>query len=327
MLPDLVRTVLSGEGSPISSAMVVDDGSGPDCEAIFDAVRQIPKVVLVRHVVNLGKGAALKTGFNAALVKWPNAAGLVTADADGQHAAGDILAVAQMLSESPHSLVLGTRQFNGSVPMRSRFGNSLTRRVFQLATGTPVADTQTGLRGWPRKHCLAALRVPLNGYDFELECLVSGRGNIREVPVKTIYLDNNQSSHFNPVLDSMRIYFVFLRYCASGLLAALVDSLIFYAVYRSGGGAASAQVAGRAAAVSVAFLVARNVVFRSDARLWNSLAKYLGLVVVMGFVSFSILQVLRTSFGMPVLVAKLSAEAVLFLGNFAIQRDFIFVRR
>lgn len=325
-LPSIVRAVLSVE-SPISEVIIVDDGSGPDYREIFQSLREIPQVVVLRHAVNLGKGAALKTGFNTALVTWPDAAGIVTADADGQHAPPDIVAVARALSQSPNSLVLGARQFNGNVPWRSKFGNEVTKKVFALATGSSVTDTQTGLRGWPREQCMAALRVPLNGYDFELECLVSGKKNFREVPVETIYIDQNKSSHFNPLLDSMRIYFVFARYCGSAILAALVDSLVFYGVHASGASTAWAQVAGRAAAVSVAFFVTRQLVFHSEARLLVSLAKYLSLVLVMGFVSYNMLELLHSKAGLPILLAKLVAEGLLFLGNFAIQRDFIFVRR
>jgi glycosyltransferase involved in cell wall biosynthesis len=326
-LPELILSVISYPESPISSVIVIDDGSGADYEDIFRAVCPIPTVVVARHATNLGKGAALKTGFNIALVNWPDAAGVVTADADGQHAPADIIAVARDLSANPDSLVLGVRGFNGNVPLRSRFGNSLTKSVFSFATGTAVADTQTGLRGWPRAHCLDALHVPLNGYDFELECLVGLRGKIREVPVETIYIDGNRSSHFDPIRDSMRIYFVFLRYCGSAIIAALVDSMVFYVAYRSGADIAAAQIVGRAAAVSVAFFVVRNVVFRSDAKLVVSLVKYLALVAVMGLISYNMLQVLHVYAGIPILLAKISAEAMLFLGNFLIQREFIFVRR
>ena len=327
MVPEIIANVLSAPACPISCVVVVDDGSGPGYAEVFDAVRNIPEATVLRHAVNLGKGAALKTGFNAALVNQPEAVGVVTADADGQHAPADIVAVARSLAESPESLVLGTRGFNGNVPLRSRFGNSLTRRIFTLATGKTVTDTQTGLRGWPREDCIAALRVPLNGYDFELECLVGGRHKISEVPIETIYIDQNRSSHFNPVRDSMRIYFVFLRYCGSAVIAAIVDSLVFYAMYRTDSGLVSAQIAGRAAAVILAFFIARNVVFRSDIGIATSLLKYLALVIVMGFISFNMLDVLHTWVGLPVLVSKLTAEGLLFLGNFAIQREFIFVRR
>lgn len=322
----------SAESSSIGMIVIVDDGSGPEFNPIFERVQSNPLVRVVRHIVNLGKGAALKTGFNYALVHSPDAVGVVTADADGQHAPADILRVAARLSTAPDRLVLGVRQFKGDHPMRSRFGNSVTRTVFRFFTGQSVADTQTGLRGWPRRYCEECMRITINGYDFELQCLMNLGTNrakaltVEQLPIETIYLDDNRSSHFNPVRDSMRIYFVFLRYCGSSTAAAIVDSLTFYLVFRSTQNMIASQIAGRALAVCVAFVLARTVVFRSKTGINISLAKYLALVAVMGFVSFNLIRGLNGYFGLNVMVSKLMAEGMLFLGNFAIQRDFVFAR-
>lgn len=324
----LVRAHQLGPGLLVPHILVINDGSGAEYEAVFDRVRALGYVTVVEHATNLGKGAALKTGFNYACVKWPKAVGCVTADADGQHSPEDIVRVAAALVNSPHKLILGVRGFDGRVPFRSRAGNSLTRRCFQLFTGRSVADTQTGLRGWPRKHCLESLSIALNGYDFELECLVvTSQSEFQEVPIRTIYLDNNSSSHFNPLRDSMRIYYVFLRYCGSAAFAAFVDSFVFYFVHTYSGSIGWGHVVGRALAVAAAFVLARNVVFQSDVKAGVTFLKYLALVVVMGFISYTMLQTLHDRLGVPVLPAKLLAEGLLFLGNFAIQRDFIFLKR
>src|SRR3954452_13966070 len=81
-LIDLVRD-LSGRGSP--AILVVDNGSGPDLRRIFEQAALLPNVQVLRHSVNRGKGAALKTGLDHALCQFPDLAGVVTADADGQH--------------------------------------------------------------------------------------------------------------------------------------------------------------------------------------------------------------------------------------------------
>lgn len=327
-LIEVIRTVrtLDATGT-IGAVVVVDDGSGPEYKAVFSAVQDVDGALVIRHAVNLGKGAALKTGFNFTLVNMTTATGVVTADADGQHSPSDIIAVAEALRSSPDRMVLGCRQFDGDVPMRSRFGNTFTRYVFTAFTGMNVADTQTGLRGWPRLSCAQALRVPLNGYDFELECLVSGGRNVRQVPIETIYIDQNRSSHFNPLRDSMRIYFTFVRYCGSSMFAALVDSAVFYTVYASSGSVGWGQFFGRCSAVAIAFFITRTLVFQSNVRVVVALSKYLTLVAVMGFVSYSLLQMLHSRLGVPIFLSKMLAEGLLFLGNFAIQREFIFVRR
>ena len=130
--------------------VVVDDGSGPEFRQIFDELQSNTAVTVLRHAVNLGKGAALKTGFNHILLAFPDCVGVVTADADGQHAVPDILSLARTLVEKPDQIVLGVRQFHGDVPLRSQLGNIISRYVFQVFTGV------TALRHADRIASLAA---------------------------------------------------------------------------------------------------------------------------------------------------------------------------
>src|SRR3954451_4325820 len=141
-LLQLVRELTSGGSIAI---VLVDDGSGPEFRETFEQASQFPGVQLLRHAVNLGKGAALKTGINHAICTFPGLTGIVTADADGQHHPGDIRRVAEKQREHPEALVMGARTFDADVPLRSRFGNILTRRLMQTLIGTKLQDTQTGL--------------------------------------------------------------------------------------------------------------------------------------------------------------------------------------
>ena len=135
-----------GDQSPI---VVVDDGSGPTYAPLFQRLKQISGTTLLANAINLGKGAALKHGMNHILVNYPDCVGVVTADADGQHSVTDILRVAAELKQQPNRVVFGARQFSSSVPLRSRFGNTVSRYVYRLLIGVRLADTQTGLRGVP----------------------------------------------------------------------------------------------------------------------------------------------------------------------------------
>ena len=333
VLLDVADAVLSqASGSPIDRILVVDDGSGPEFRTIFDNLSARPGVTIVRHAVDLGKGAALKTGFNHLLVTWPDLTGIVTADADGQHSARDVLKVAKQLSLQPGTAVLGVRQFRGDVPIRSRAGNRITRGVFRTFSGIDLADTQTGLRGWPRRYCEKFLTIPINGYDFELECLLQMKDEAQrpeppvQMPIETIYINGNAGSHFNPLRDSMRIYFVFLRYCASAFSAALVDSAAFFSVFHATDSLAVSQAAGRLAAAAVAFALARSLVFKSHAQVILPLTKYLTLVTIMGFVSYNLIRSIHSYLGVPVLPSKLISEGLLFFGNFVVQRDIVFAR-
>ena len=139
-LIDLTRELIVDNGLDV---LLVDDGGQETFRHIFDACRELGAEVAV-HAVNMGKGRALKTGINAAMLKWPDMAGIVTADADGQHTPGDILRLIDALHEHPDKLVLGSREFTGDVPFKSRWGNRITRFVYALASGVKVGDTQTG---------------------------------------------------------------------------------------------------------------------------------------------------------------------------------------
>ena len=219
-LGPLVKALLSDGQTDV---IIVDDGSSPDHAGVFSALKTLPRVHLLKHPINLGKGQALKTAFAYFLNKFPaDSPGVITADSDGQHLPGDIAAVSRCLAENNSALCLGTRRFKGIVPARSLFGNTMTRMVFRVFSGKAISDTQTGLRGIPATFLPELLKIRANGYAFELEMLLMAvRSGLRiiETPIETVYLAGNNTSHFNPLLDSIRIYSVFLRFAASALLA------------------------------------------------------------------------------------------------------------
>lgn len=326
-LPRLIGEMLAAAGPAILRCVVVNDGSGAGCEETFQQLRAMDRVEVLSHVINRGKGAALKTGFNYILGNDPSVTAIVTADADGQHRPRDVARIAAEHAAHPDQLILGSRSFHGEVPLRSRIGNRVSRLLFHVLTGMPLQDTQTGLRAWPRSHCVEALRLPFQGYEFEFEALLkASRSAIREVEIETVYEPGNPGSHFNPLRDSLRIYFVFLRYSASAVLAAVVDLTVFSLVLWRTGSLAWAQTAGRAAATALAFLVLRNLVFRGAAEFWSPLVRFLMLVVISGAVSFALMNVLKDA-GLPTLAAKLLAEGTFFAANFAVQRALVFRRK
>lgn len=309
--------------------VVVDDGSGAEFRKIFEQLERRPDVLIVRHAVNLGKGAALKTGFNHALCTLRGLTGVVTADADGQHRSEDIIRIGERLAAEPGVLVLGVREFDRSVPFRSRAGNVLTRVAVRYLMGEAIADTQTGLRGVPVRLLPELLRVPSNGYEFELDMLITAKHHgcrVTQEPIATIYEDGNRSSHFNPLLDSMKIYFVLMRFGALSLLTAVLDNIVFFLVFLASGRVAPAQVAGRAAAVLFNYGAARRAVFLSRERHTVVLPRYLLLVVCSGLISYGLIGFLHDRLSVPVIWAKIASESILFLANFLIQRDFVFTR-
>lgn len=213
---DVVRQVTVDVSPVFQSVVVVDDGSEEDYADVFAAIGSLPGAVVVRRDVNGGQGAALKSGIAYAMSHDATLLGVVTADADGQHAPADILKVAAAFATHPNAVVLGVRAFGAGVPFRSRIGNLLTTRLVRWLTPLTVSDTQTGLRGWPRRSCERNVRSPANGFEFNLVTLfdASAAGDpIVEIPIATIYEPGNPSSHFKPLRDSVRIYRALAR-CA-----------------------------------------------------------------------------------------------------------------
>jgi len=185
--------------------VVVDDGSRRSRD-VFAQLDSPDNVQVLSHETNRGKGAALKTAFGAVLMLFPDALGVLTADADGQHLPKDILRVARTLEETPEMLALGVRSFGRDTPFRSRLGNLWTVAEFRLLTGTTVRDTQTGLRGIPLRILPKLLSVPGDRYDYEIRMLataVLAWGGVTQVPIETVYAEGNRSSHFRPFADTI----------------------------------------------------------------------------------------------------------------------------
>lgn len=215
ILPDMVAELASGQH--FDAIYCVDDGSGEAYAAVFQKLAELG-VHILRHEHNQGKGMALKTGLNRIALDEPGAPGVVTFDADGQHLVHDIVRVAQNLGNHPKKVVLGCRSIPIGAPLRCRVGNALTARVFKFLSGTFIPDTQTGLRGIPMALLPDLVKLNTRGYDFELDMLlVACRNGIdfAFVPIEAIYQNNNDTSHFKPVVDSLKIYFVFLRMFAA----------------------------------------------------------------------------------------------------------------
>lgn len=307
--------------------LIVDDGSGPNWRQAFDDCSSLPMVRILRHATNLGKGAAIKTGIGHILEFYPDSPGLITADSDGQHHPEDILRVAQSLEENPECLVLGAREFHRGVPARSRIGNICTRALVGVMLGRRIRDTQTGLRGIPSKLLPRLLGLRSNGYEFELDMLIACKHDGRRIveeSIRTIYAPGNATSHFNPLRDSMRIYFVLFRLSILSLATAALDNAVFYLAYRRTGDILASQTLGRLVAVSFNYSLARKAVFLSHEPHRVLLPRYLLLVIGSGAASYGLIRWMTHALPVSAIVAKIAAESLLFIANFVIQRDFVF---
>lgn len=312
--------------------VVVDDGSGKEYGHIFRAAERLPGVVVLHHYVNLGKGRALKTAFNycLAFVQENPCGGVVTADADGQHKIQDIMNIGRALEKHPENLVLGCRTFdNRDIPFRSRFGNNVSRLVYQWLCGVTVSDTQTGLRGVPYSFLGECCQTEGERYEYETNMLLkaSEQGReIIEVPIETVYEDNNAVSHFSPLRDSMKIYSVILKYSLSSIMSVAIDYLVFSYLYLNGQPLLAATYAARLCSALVNFIINRNVVFKYRGNIAAQFAKYILLVAVSGTLSGLSISLLKRLLGLPAVAIKAVVELVLYFMNFYVQRIWVFTK-
>ena len=330
---------------------VVDDGSymgakSTEQKAEFENIfSRLPGYVdLTRHVVNKGKGAALKTAIARieAVMKqerergdFTEIKGIVTVDADGQHLTEDIVNVSNMLIERPNDLILGSRAFDQDVPLKSQMGNTITRGVFALASGVKIRDTQTGLRAFSVNLIPFMKAVEGERYEYEMNMLFDAahkKIGMKEVTIKTVYLDGNKTSHFHVLRDSALVYKNILKFSASSLIAFVIDFVmlfVFKAIFGNFALAAEttllmAVVSARLVSSFSNYMINKKLVFGERTRNNNTLIKYYLLASGILILNYLILEVLSIRLGMPLGIAKLIAEVTLFFVSYTVQKRFIF---
>ncbi|MFT3860608.1 GtrA family protein [Micropruina sp.] len=316
LLRDLARE------APEVAVVVVDDGSGPGYAPLFSDAAALGADV-IGFAANRGKGAALKHGFAHIARRYPGQS-VICADSDGQHAVVDILRVGRAVR--PGSMVLGVRAFAGRVPLRSRVGNVITRWAFRAASGVAVSDTQTGLRGYPPEALDWLCGVPGDRFEYELNLLLRAREagwTIDEVPIATIYLAGNSSSHFRPLADSVRIYLPLLAFSASSLIAFGVDFVALLVLNALTGNLLAAVIGARGLSSAVNFVTNRRMVFASRRPLRSTMLRYYALVALLLLANYGLLAWL-TGFGLALALAKVLVEPTLFLASFQVQRSLVF---
>ena len=311
------------------AVIIVDDGSTSKCSFIFSKLEKMNDIILLKHAINLGKGAALKTAFNYILLNYTDVSGVITVDADGQHLPEDINKISARLAQKSNLVVLGTRSFAKDVPFRSLIGNKLTKFIFGLLVGKTISDTQTGLRGMPLDFLKELMLINSNRYEFELEMLIKACNSpnylIEQLPIKTVYLNNNESSHFNPLLDSLKIYFVFIRFIASSLLASIFDFVSFSIfIYFTNELLLSLTIA-RIIGLVTNFLLNKKIVFHTSRKKTTSeILKFSLLAIFLFVLSYSGIKGLVYYLHFNYYTAKILTDAVLFIISFAVQKTIVF---
>ena len=330
--------------------VVIDDGCSKEYSPIFDSLRANNGVDVLRHEVNRGKGAGLKTGLSYIAETMTDCSFVLTVDADGQHLAEDVLRVANAAKKAPGTMILGARNFSlPHVPARSRFGNRLTSLMFRLVCRAKIGDTQTGLRAIPFLHIPALCKISGERYEYETNVLLHLKMleiPLEEVEISTVYLEQNESSHFNPIVDSIRIYrliFRFwgrslirlLKFSASSVLSAAVDYGLFYILhilFASHFGVfaeAVCQGVARLASSVLNFVLNKTLVFgKREGKLSRMLGRYYLLALVQLIVSAALLSLLTQLTGTTqshwITLLKACVDIPLYLISYRIQLKWVF---
>ena len=311
----------------------------------FEKVGTYDECTILTHEVNRGKGRALKTAFEYCIKNREGYIGVVTVDGDNQHQADDIMNCCEAMA-SQDKVVLGVRTFDGDdVPFKSRFGNNLTSFVFKAMCGLAISDTQTGLRAIPYKYLQTFCDIEGERFEYETRMLLEfKRSSIpyMEVPIKTVYIEENASTHFNPVKDSIKIYKVIfrytfsataLKYVLSSLASWVIDNLIFnlldifLVMFTISLRLLLSTVVARTISSVFNFTMNRKHVFKSDKDVKAAAVRYYILWFCQMAVSYLLVFLFTKMFMLgttAVGITKIIVDVVLFVVSYNIQKRWVF---
>ena len=186
--------------------IVVDDGSK---DQTFDVASKQKKVTVLRHRTNLGKGAALKTGCEAAILLKADA--VIIMDSDGQHKVSDLPQFINSLHSHKYDVIFGSRNLSMGVPLVRYLGNKFASILISVLFGIYVSDLICGYRAFTKK-AYRLLDWQSSGYGVETEMVIkTGKRNLRycEVTVETVYFDKFKGV---TLLDAFSILFSVFRW-------------------------------------------------------------------------------------------------------------------
>lgn len=335
----LINTVNALLDKGFHDIIVVNDGSDEAHLTPFETISSNDSCTLLVHEINRGKGRALKTAMQYILANRPDSPGVITIDGDGQHHVDDILACAQAMLDRENEVILGVRDFSEpDVPFKSRFGNNMTKTVFRLFCGIRISDTQTGLRAIPAQYLKAMTEFSGERFEYETNMLLEMKANnipFSEVGIKTIYLDENASTHFHPIRDSFKIYKVILKFGISSAVSSIIELLAFTLVnmildlmpleLKIELSILISSVISRVISSLCNYKMNRALVFNTGCN--SSFGRYVILCAAQLLISASLVSLLTylftaKTFGQTVL--KAVVDTVLFFISYRIQKNWVF---
>lgn len=307
------------------NVVVVNDGSSKEFDPIFNKIKK--KVKVISYDTNQGKGYALKIGLEYIKENYKDYV-VVTMDSDGQHSVKDAIKLSNYAEKHPNELVIGKRIRSEKTPLRSKLGNIITMFIYRLSTGVKVYDTQTGLRAFTNELMDFMQNVEGNRYEYEMNVLLYAPSNdikIKEIEIETIYIENNEGSHFNTIKDSYRVYKEIIKYSLSSIISFIIDYSLFalFSIFLS---ITLSNIFARIISASINFTINKKIVFKSDKSILISLIEY-ALLAIFILVCNTLLLNLLVNIGINKFIAKLIVEISLFIISFLVQKTMIFKKK
>ncbi len=330
--------------------ILINDGSVPESRPIFDALCSLPECDVLVHTVNMGKGRSLKDAFNYYCQKYAqDYLGVITVDADGQHTLEDVIRLDDAMLIYPDALLLGVRDFdNPSVPFKSRFGNKLTKQVMRVLIGNAaqadqnsrkqaITDTQTGMRGISNGLVRSYLTLAGERFEYETNMLIEALHThtpVKEIQIKTVYINENSETHFRPLADSAAIYrqifSTFFKYALASLSSFLIDYgmysllILLLQVMPLAARIWIAAAAARILSSLYNYAVNRNVVFKNQTDPVWTMEKYYILCIVQICCSAQMVWLVCRYTSFSEVLVKLFVDMLLFFASYSIQKNWVF---
>lgn len=312
--------------------IVVNDGSDAKSQQYFDMIKN--QVVLLSHAKNIGKGAALKTGFKYILEKHKDAYGVVTAGVDGQNSTLDILRCCKEFIEDKSVTVYGCRNFleDDDISEETKIDNELTSHMLRLYSGIDISDTLTKLRVFPIKILNELMMVEGDRFDYDLNVifrLSELNITIKEVLVDALRVEPPRKFLVKRIADRIRIYLVFLKFCMSSLVCYTVDLISFsvikhfiypftpvWYIYLS-------TMIARVISGSLNYSVNR-LVFKTKVDVGTAGKRFLILWFVQMCLSAFFVNAISNMSPYDPIVIKMIVDTLLFLASYQFQRKWVF---
>lgn len=323
--------------------VLVNDGSTQETVKYFEQAAVHPQVTVLTHEVNKGKGAGLKTAFRYLAENRTDIDAAITADADGQHTVDSIGRCVAAFEKNSSEVVFGGREFSDkNIPFRSRFGNKVSSVVYGVSCGIKLQDTQTGLRIIPSRYFEKFSELKGDRYEYETNMIIAIKEldiPYEEVSIETIYINDNESSHFNPLKDSFRIYKIvlgyFFKFICSSLLSWVIDIGVYSLVvlileHKIDDGTMEiiAGVASRLISSIFNYIVNRKVVFKAVDDVRQTTIRYYILAVCQAAISILCVNLIADMLlkvpGLWHTVVKCVVDGCLFIFSYGIQRKWVF---